>query len=137
VLPSRGNYGLIALFNMLEHIPAHSPVSSVYVLFSRLSSEGAVLARALNGDSPFGLRHHYNDLTYVMAFGEFNLKELASLTGLKLAALGAPPWPWPSQQGESRILRFLRHVATPTILNSVAEGIALTIGIIFQRSQPA
>jgi len=66
-------------------------MSSVHMLVPCLSPEGAVLACALNDDSPFGLRHQYSDLTYVMAFGEFNLKELAPLPGLKLAALGAPP----------------------------------------------
>jgi len=74
-------------------------------LRARLSPGGAVLLRVPNGDSPFGGRHQHGDLTHVTAFGEFKLRQLAQLAGLRLAAIGEAPWN--AQRFEARNLRAL------------------------------
>jgi SAM-dependent methyltransferase len=104
-LPAGASFDLIALFDVLEHIPADRLIPFSQQLAARLRPEGALLLRVPNGDSPFGRRHQHGDLTHVTSFGEYKLRQLAALCGLKLVALGESPWH--AQRFESRTLRCL------------------------------
>lgn len=116
-LPESRRYDLIALFDVLEHIPAADVVTFVRSLTALLPADGAILLRVPNGDSPFGRRHQHGDLTHVTSFGEFKLKQLAQLAGLKLVTLGEAPWH--SQQAESRNLRCLCRAMARWVVNRV------------------
>ena len=114
-LPEGELFDVIALFDVLEHIPAAELVGFVRALAARLSPEGALLLRLPNGDSPFGRRHQHGDLTHVTAFGEFKLKQLAQLSELKLIALGEAPWH--AQQTERRSLRAWWRAVMRALIN--------------------
>lgn len=114
-LPNADRYDLIALFDVLEHVPTAHLVHLMRALCARLTSQGAILVRVPNGDSPFGGRHQHGDLTHVEAFGEFKLRQLAAMCRLKLVELGEAPWY--AQQGESRTFKALRRAVTRSVLN--------------------
>jgi hypothetical protein len=114
-LPAGQRYGLVAMFDVLEHIEVEEVVSFMRGLAQRLAPDGAILLRVPNGDSPFGGRHQHGDLTHVVAYGEFKLKQLAQLAGLKVVALGEAPWH--AQQTEGRSLRCLLRATARSLLN--------------------
>lgn len=114
-LPAEQRYGLVAMFDVLEHIEVEQVVSFMRGLAGRLAPDGAILLRVPNGDSPFGGRHQHGDLTHVTAYGEFKLKQLAQLAGLKVVALGEAPWH--AQQTETRNLRCLLRAMARSLLN--------------------
>jgi 2-polyprenyl-3-methyl-5-hydroxy-6-metoxy-1,4-benzoquinol methylase len=114
-LPADQRFGLVAMFDVLEHIEVEEVVSFMRGLAQRLVPDGAILLRVPNGDSPFGGRHQHGDLTHVVAYGEFKLKQLAQLAGLKVVALGEAPWH--AQQTEGRSLRCLLRATTRSLLN--------------------
>lgn len=113
-LPPAERFDLIALFDVLEHVPAQDLVGFLRTLRDRLLPDGSILLRVPNGDSPFGRRHQHGDLTHVTSFGEFKLRQLAQLCDLKIVAIGESPWH--AQQSESRNFRcWIRAVARAAI----------------------
>ena len=91
-LPPEARYDLVALFDVLEHVPQADLVPFVSRLAARMAPGGAILVRVPNGDSPFGRVHQHGDLTHVTAFGESKLRQLAGRCGLVLASIGEAPW---------------------------------------------
>ncbi len=85
-------FDLIALFDVMEHVPGEEVVAFVSTLVAHLAPGGRVLIRVPNGDSPFGRQFQHGDLTHVTAYGIGKLRHLAQLTGLEIVATGEPPW---------------------------------------------
>jgi len=86
-------FDLIAMFDVLEHIPASDLVPALSGLGARLKPGGAILVRVPNGDSPFGRAYQHGDLTHLTTFAMAKVHQLAALCGLCVVAMGeAPPW---------------------------------------------
>lgn len=102
-LPSKQQFDLIVLFDVLEHISADQLVDFTRTLADHLAPDGALLLRVPNGDSPFGRHHQHGDLTHVTTFGEFKLQQLARMCQLRVVVMGESPWN--AQQHEGRTAR--------------------------------
>lgn len=96
-------FDLVVLFDVLEHVEAEQLIAFVRKLRALLATDGALLLRVPNGDSPFGGRHQHGDLTHRVAIGEFMLRQVAAACDLRVTAIGESPWR--AQQAESPTLR--------------------------------
>jgi len=91
-LASEAPFDLVVLFDVLEHIEADHVLDFVGKLRALLASDGALLLRVPNGDSPFGGRHQHGDLTHRLAIGEIMLRQIAAACDLRVTAIGEAPW---------------------------------------------
>lgn len=116
-LPNTEQFDLIALFDVLEHVPSDQSIAFLKSLAAHLQPHGSMLVRVPNGDSPFGRVYQHGDLTHVTAFGQFKLDQLAKLCGLRVAAQGESPWN--AQQYEGRTPRALLRGLVKSILTKL------------------
>jgi 2-polyprenyl-3-methyl-5-hydroxy-6-metoxy-1,4-benzoquinol methylase len=102
-------FDLIAAFDVLEHVPFDHAEAMLSSLRAHLSSQGAILLRVPNGDSPFGRAYQHGDRTHVEAYGSEKLRQLCASVQLMIVHAGEAPWF--AQQGQPRTVRtFLRAV---------------------------
>jgi SAM-dependent methyltransferase len=108
-LPSNQTFDLIAAFDVLEHIPIGQAEEMLGELHTVLSSQGAILLRVPNGDSPFGRAYQHGDRTHVETYGSEKLRQLCASLQFKMVHVGEAPWS--AQQGQPRTARtFIRSV---------------------------
>lgn len=108
-------FDLVALFDVLEHIPGEALVGFLTGLVGHLAPAGRVLVRVPNGDSPFGRQFQHGDLTHVTAYGIGKLRQLAQLTGLEIVAVGEAPWN--AQQDQTPGVRTFARTAVRKFLD--------------------
>lgn len=79
-----GNFDLIFLFDVLEHIPISSQFNFLKQLSSTLAPHGKLIIKVPNAVSPVASRWRYIDWTHCTSFTEESLEFLASNCGLIL-----------------------------------------------------
>jgi len=102
-------FDLIAAFDVLEHIPSDAVDQVLSTLRRSLSSQGAMLLRVPNGDSPFGRAYQHGDRTHLVAYGSEKLRQVCLAARLRIVHAGEAPWN--RQQGQPRTAKtFLRSL---------------------------
>jgi SAM-dependent methyltransferase len=86
-------YDLAVAFDVIEHIPREELVDALQRIRAVLRPGGHLLVRFPNGDSPYGRRHQYGDLTHTTVIGTGAIKQMATLTGFKVISLRPPVLP--------------------------------------------
>ncbi len=86
-------FDLIALFDVLEHIPAAEITPFLCRLSERLTPEGRIILRTPNGGSPLGLNHQHGDPTHAAILTAHKLRYLCAPAGLSIIYCGADLYP--------------------------------------------
>lgn len=73
-----GQYSIIFLLQVLEHIPKRRYKTYIKILFKHLCPQGYLIITVPNGGTPLGLSERYNDLQHETLFTEHSLRELAN-----------------------------------------------------------
>ena len=102
-LPGGLTFDLIAVFDVLEHLPIDHAEGLLSQLRDVLSPQGAILLRVPNGDSPFGRAYQHGDRTHVETYGSEKLQQLC--VSLRLGIFHAGEAPWGSQHRMPRTVR--------------------------------
>jgi SAM-dependent methyltransferase len=110
-LPDGLFFDLIAVFDVLEHLPIDQAQGMLSSLRAVLSPQGAMLLRVPNGDSPFGRAYQHGDRTHVETYGSEKLHQLCACAQLRIVHAGEAPW-----SSQHRIPRTLR-----TFLGSILK----------------
>ena len=76
-------YDVITAHDVLEHIPKHSSIQFVQLVYSALKSKGISILRMPNMSNPFSLNSRYNDFTHEIGFTEKSLYQLLWLGGFR------------------------------------------------------
>lgn len=77
----------IVLFDILEHMELDDGVRLLDKLHGLLNVRGQILIRVPNVTSPWGLRMQFDTFDHVTLFSPGRVRELAAITGYRLAAL--------------------------------------------------
>ncbi len=74
----------VAMFDVFEHFSPYEGVDLLRRLRSRLAPDGLIAARVPNLSSPWGLRHHFGDLTHKAAYTPDSIKQAAAAAGYRV-----------------------------------------------------
>jgi len=99
-----GNYDLILLTQVLEHVQKKDSILWLQLLYKHLNKDGTILITVPNMANPLGLYNRYYDFTHETGYTENSLRELVSQSNLEnilveFQEFGIPP---------SNIINFLR-----------------------------
>lgn len=83
-IKEKEKYDVILVLDVLEHVEAKNLEAFFLKLKSLLSSQGKLVARFPNGDSPFALPTQNGDLTHVTSIGWHRIAHLAQVSSLDL-----------------------------------------------------
>jgi SAM-dependent methyltransferase len=114
-LPEGLDFDLIAVFDVLEHLPIDQAEMLLAHLRGILSPQGAILLRVPNGDSPFGRAYQHGDRTHVETYGSEKLEQLC--VSLNLGVVHTGEAPWGSQHRMPRTVRTLVGSALKWVLD--------------------
>jgi len=78
---SDDTYGVIAAFNIIEHIKKDQVQRALSLVFKKLKPSGYFMLEVPNADSPLGIHTLYSDITHQQAFTSDLLKELLEQAG--------------------------------------------------------
>jgi 2-polyprenyl-3-methyl-5-hydroxy-6-metoxy-1,4-benzoquinol methylase len=93
------SFTLVVAFDVLEHLTADEAIDMLKKLRDLVDpSEGMLLARFPNGDSPFSLPIQNGDFTHRSTLGAGVVGQLLRHSGWKLAYLGEPTWAFNSMR---------------------------------------
>ncbi len=92
--PARGEYGLIAMLDIIEHFTREELFPIMERVARCLGPGGRLIASVPNAESPTGLGCYFADITHEMSFTPGSFEEMLFCHRLKLAAL-RDPWPVP------------------------------------------
>jgi 2-polyprenyl-3-methyl-5-hydroxy-6-metoxy-1,4-benzoquinol methylase len=88
-----GSYDAIVAFDVLEHIPLAELPDLFRKIRVSLRKGGLFLARFPSGDSPFSRHYQHGDTTHHTTIGTGIVKQLASQSGLQVAAIRPAAFP--------------------------------------------
>jgi 2-polyprenyl-3-methyl-5-hydroxy-6-metoxy-1,4-benzoquinol methylase len=74
-------YGLMTLFDVMEHLKKDEIISLLALIKSRLSHRGTLIVHCPNGESPFVGPVHYGDLTHETIITPASARHLCTLFG--------------------------------------------------------
>lgn len=80
---SGGGYGLITLFDVIEHLPKPEILTLLGSIASALRPGGVFIAHCPNGDSPFSMTVFAGDFTHETLLNEASARHLCMIHGLK------------------------------------------------------
>ena len=84
---------LVAIFDVLEHIPREQLISALCRYATLLRPGGCILVRVPNGDSPFGLFNQHGDVTHCTTIGSQMVFQLSVLTDMDIVFVGGEAQP--------------------------------------------
>ncbi len=84
----KNHFDLIAMFDVLEHIPQETIIPFLTQLRTMLKSDGILLAKFPNGDSPLGLPNQHGDITHITTLGSIKVLYLSKTVKLTPIYLG-------------------------------------------------
>jgi SAM-dependent methyltransferase len=87
------HFGLVAAFDVLEHLPQDKLEGFLREIQRVLGDGGIFIARFPNGDSPFGGFLQHGDPTHITTIGSLMARYFANKTGMEIAYLGGEPQP--------------------------------------------
>ena len=88
-----GHFTHVVAFDVIEHIAIDELPVMLTEIEKLLASDGRVIIRFPNGDSPFGRITQHGDPTHVTTIGYQKLEYLAHNAGLEIADIRAPACP--------------------------------------------
>jgi len=77
-----GNYDLILLTQVLEHVQKKDSILWLQLLYKHLNKDGTILITVPNMANPLGLYNRYYDFTHETGYTENSLRELVSQSNL-------------------------------------------------------
>jgi SAM-dependent methyltransferase len=108
------SFSLIVAFDVIEHIPQDELPRFFGQLRSLLASDGRLILRFPNGDSPFGRIYQHSDTTHMTTLGSQKVHFLARQAGLSVESIRAPSLPLAGNGIERAVkrglLRFGRRI---------------------------
>ena len=121
-----GAFDLVAAFDVLEHIELAELPGFVAALAAKLTPDGVLLCRFPNGDSPFGRPYQNGDITHRTAIGEARMRQIASLTGLRIIRFaGQARMPvdetWRTRMGRA-FVTLLEKTVEPLLMYALFPG---------------
>lgn len=84
---------VVALFDVLEHIPRNNLIPSLLRYKALLKQGGCIIARVPNGDSPFGLFNQNGDITHCNAIGSQMIPQISVLVDMEIVFVGPEALP--------------------------------------------
>jgi SAM-dependent methyltransferase len=88
-----GHFTHIVAFDVIEHISIEHLPALLERIRDLLATDGRLILRFPNGDSPFGRMIQHGDPTHVTTMGQFKLVYLARNAGLRVVEIRAPALP--------------------------------------------
>lgn len=88
-----GHFTHIVAFDVIEHISIEHLPGLLERIRDLLATDGRLILRFPNGDSPFGRMIQHGDPTHVTTMGQHKLVYLAREAGLKVVEIRAPALP--------------------------------------------
>ena len=109
------SFDLIVAFDVLEHLTCIEIAEILKSMKKKLKSNGVILARFPNGDSPLGLKYQNGDITHKTFIGSDMAKYFANSIGGEIISL----------QGQETAINF--NWTQSSIIKSVTKYIMLLI----------
>lgn len=78
-----GSYNLIAMIQVLEHIPLSEHKEILKFLYNHLKKEGSIVIVVPNGNNPLGLTERYVDIQHTVSFTTQSLLDLVNVSDLR------------------------------------------------------
>jgi len=82
-LKEDGLFDVIAINDVIEHIPKERLLEFLHLVFNSLENEGVVFIKTDNMSNPFGLRGRYMTITHEIGFTEHSLFEVLNVVGFQ------------------------------------------------------
>lgn len=124
-----GNYDLIVLIQVLEHLPINILKQTIKMLFNRLSKNGKLVIVVPNANNPLGLTERYADLQHTISFTEQSLYDLVNLSGIRNYEVFIKGYEIPIR-GIVNLIRVLLQ----KILHKIMLGVMIVNGGIFFKT---
>ncbi len=99
------SFDLIAVFDVVEHIPTTEVIAFFVYLRKLLNPDGLLLVRVPNGQSPFGLIYQYGDITHINVLSPGRFQQIADASGLRMISCENAHAPGEQGSGIATILR--------------------------------
>ncbi|PIY69227.1 hypothetical protein COY90_01705 [Candidatus Roizmanbacteria bacterium CG_4_10_14_0_8_um_filter_39_9] len=80
-----GNYNIIVMTQVLEHIPKKNHLTYLQILYTHLKKDGVILITVPNIGNPLAIFERYYDYTHETAFTEHSLLQLTDFAQLNKA----------------------------------------------------
>lgn len=127
-----GEYDLIIMIQVLEHIPTEKHKKTMQVLYSHLKKNGSIAVVVPNAGNPLGLVERYGDLQHTTAFTQQSLKDLvnySNLDSVQVAVRGfeIPPY---------NILNIIRIIFQKILHAILLLALVVNGGIFFGLMTP-
>jgi SAM-dependent methyltransferase len=84
-----GDFGLIVMLDVLEHIPVGSQVNVLRAIHAALRPGGRLIVQVPNANSPVAMRWMYQDFTHASTFTERSIR--FALNNASFAKVSVPP----------------------------------------------
>lgn len=84
---SSGNYDLIVMNDVIEHLPKDETLETLKRLYERLNSGGRLIVKTGNLSSLIGPRIRYGDFTHYQGFTEYSLAQVLQIAGFTSSEL--------------------------------------------------
>jgi 2-polyprenyl-3-methyl-5-hydroxy-6-metoxy-1,4-benzoquinol methylase len=120
-LPSADFFDAIVLFDVLEHIEQYEIAGFLQSLHARLKTNGRLIARFPNGDSPFGRIIQHGDLTHCTTLGRHKVFQLAAIAGFEIEYLGNPAVSTKGVSSRAAVSLFFRGILSKAVELSVSK----------------
>jgi SAM-dependent methyltransferase len=78
-----GDYDLIIMVQVLEHIPPSNYKNAIPTLYRHLKKGGTIVLVVPNANNPLGIVERYADLQHYTSFTEQSLRDVISGSGIK------------------------------------------------------
>jgi SAM-dependent methyltransferase len=114
-----GTFSHVVAFDVLEHIRQEHMVEFFRQIRSLLATDGRLIVRFPNGDSPFGRIYQHGDPTHVTTLGAEKLRYFAREAGLAVSAIRAPRLPLAGSTLSRSVKRGLLAVGRAVVERAV------------------
>ncbi len=116
-------FDVIAAFDVLEHIPPEQTVSFLEGCKRLLKSEGSLVLRFPNGDSPASLPIFHGDATHLNWIGSGKIRYYAQCAGFSQCQIRGTP--------EIIFTKSIKHGLHNLLMVPVKQLLNITLGFIF------
>jgi len=99
---SSGNFDLIVMNDVIEHLPKDETIATLRRLYERLNSGGRLIVKTGNLSSLIGPRIRFGDFTHYQGFTEYSLAQVIQLAGFSLFQV------YPFKVPRNRVRRIIR-----------------------------
>jgi SAM-dependent methyltransferase len=104
-----GTFGLVTLFDVLEHLAKQEMFDILAAAKSALHSGGYLIVQTINAANLFQIAGRYCDITHEQSFTEVSLKQIFSLAGFTEVEIGSVETNV-ERSMKRRLKRYLRNV---------------------------